>query len=520
MKHNLKESEVKAYTQPMYDALLKYKKPEYARSELGIELEVWDEVIERTQMPEDIGTRQAALVEIAADIQRGINLLTDRSVPKSIVDKIIKCYNIFRDDDAIGGIIDTHINFGYEGFSVRSSDEKKNKKINDFNKKFDMDSIVLRLWGVATKTDQMILSWKKGAGGAVKYVTVFDLKLHLVKPLNTVDSKGKPQYEVYRKPKLAKLNEIDRLTRTKPKKMGRPPNAKYEKIPDSEKTLVRTVDGMTDRMVEPSMMRIFPDYELRRLIRDGDFTIFFHIKHMIHQIQVGFDESDPNSKAFWQKNLIPTEEQLQAILTKYKQSDKTMLEVSNAMQKHNFVAPDPKYLDDIKYKAVIKRIREWGSVQGLYSESTKYASGYLQIKLLRAKIRRWRKIMTRMLEEFYRETLGIDDVSIMWDEHNMLEPAQVLARLKAASEHGLSNGTFLDLLDFHSEGELELKKIENQHPEYYFMPFEAKQGITLAWLKQKGIIIDETVTNNPDEPGRPKSPDNPLEKSPSTAKKK
>lgn len=505
-KHTLKESEVKAYTQPMYNALIKFKKPEYARSELGITKPIWDEVIERTKMPEDIGDVSASLNQIASDIQTEINVLTEKAIPDGLVAKLEKCYECVRKDDQIGGIIDVHINFGFEGFHVKSDDTKEDEKLKEFNTKFDMDSIVLRMWGSAARSDHIFLTWG-GKGNSVQYVSLLDPRIHLAKPLDVVDTKtGKPKFEVYRKVQKT-LSEVDRLTGTKPK-MGRPAKAQYEKIKASENVLLRTVDGGTDRMVEPSMVRIFPDYELRRLIRDGDFTIFFHIKHMIHQIQVGAKETE-GGKAFWQQNKIPTNEQLLQILAKYKDSDKTMIEVTNAMQTHSFIAPDTKYFDEKKYAPVVKRIRDWGNVQGLYSDSTKYSSGYLQMKSLKAKIRRWRKIVTRMLQEFYLLTLKIENISIIWDEHNMLEPAQVLERLNAASERGLSNATYLSQLDFHPVAELLLKEEELKHPEKYFVPFEAKQGITLAWLKSKGVVFVEENKKDPGEgdPGVEPDPD-------------
>lgn len=506
MKHILKESEVKAYTQPMYDALIRFKKPAYARKEIGISKAHWDEVIVRTKMPEDIGEVHASLNQIATNLQTEINLLTERAVPDGIVEKIEKCYECVRKDDAIGGIIDVHTNFGFEGFHTKVTEKKSNEKLSEFNTKFDMDSIVLRMWESASRCDHIFLTWG-GKGKSVQYVSLLDPRIHLAKPLDVVDTKtGKPKFDVYRKV-VQGASEIDRLTGTKAK-MGRPKKGAYDKIKSSENVLLRTLNGGTDRMVEPSMVRIFPDYELRRLIRDGDFTIFFHIKHMIHQIQVGAKETE-TGQAFWQKNQVPTADQLNEILNKYKNSDKTMIEVTNAMQTHNFIAPDPKFFDGAKYSPVVQRIRDWGNVQGLFGDGTKYSSGYLQMKSLKAKLRRWRRIMTRMLQEFYRLALDIEHVSIMWDEHNMLEPAQVLERMNGASERGLSNQTYLEQLDFHPEAELLLKEEENKNPEKYFPPFEAKQGITLAWLKKQGLVLVEAPKEDPGEgdPGAKKDID-------------
>jgi len=506
MKHTLKPSEVKVIGQQIYNALIEWKEPKFAREMTEITQPIWDEVIERTQMPEDIGKRYKMLSTIASDIQKQINVLTKEATPTGIVKKIEKCYECYKDDDAIGGIIDVHIDFGFEGFHVKAAKAADDKKIKEFNKQHDMDSVVLKMWGSMTKSSHILLSWS-GKGKGADYVTIFDPRIHLIKPTDKIDTKTKkPGFDVYRKVAGGEISEVDRLTGTKPK-MGRPAKAEYEKIGAKENVLVRTFDGGTDRMIEPIMVRIFPDYELRRLIRDGDFTIFFHIKHMIHQIQVGASETEGASKAFWQKNLIPTETQLLDILNKYKNSDKTMVEVTNAMQKHNFIAPDPKYLDDIKYKSVLARIRDWGSVQGLFSDSTKYASGYLQVKTLKAKIRRMRKIITRLLQEFYRLTLNVEEVSINWDEHNMLEPKEVLERLKAASERGLSNHTFMEQLDFHPDSELKIKKKENAKPELYFPPFEAKQGITLAWLRLMGLVDVNTPADSEGDPGKPPNND-------------
>jgi len=469
--------------------------------EQGWDAKKFDSVVEYGNIDTTIGQRFNQAATVARVLFDDLNKLTRESIPVTVHGKILRAQKHYKEVDIMESIHNTHVDFILEGFQARASTPEGQEKVDGANKKFGMKTILRRLATLGDHSDNYLWGWKIRAK-KVLYLRALNPYNYVVLP--DIDDKGLEQVEngrtntkVWRRVPQSNMwantpaNELHPNARPKIKTQ----NKIWDKIAKTETVKLHTADGQESSMVEPRMRSIFPQIELYKILRDGDFTIFFHLKHMIHQIQVGPDKIDFRNMM---SNLrIPTKPELDAVVKVMKDPSKTMLEATNAFQKHLFIAPDPKYYDGTKYDQTEYQILRWGKLQAQYEKGgQKYAGGFIATKALKSYQRARRNILATMMEDFYDQALGIKKVSITWNEFNLMEPAQIVEIVKEARGFGLSSQTGIATLGFDPNHEHPQLNIERDAGDYYHPHFEPSQGMTS------------------DETGRPPNTDDETERSP------
>ena len=438
------------------------------------------------------------------------NDFKEQTNPSTINDGILQARSYSNTDDIIGDANEIKSSIGIAGFLALSKDKASQEKINEFNIDYNIPNVLIQLWDYAISTDNIILNWKKGS-----HVLAYNPSLFNIIP--ELNEKGEQKLnktthqltkKVYHKIDQELAKNFTRITRKKVK-AGRV-TWKEWKENALGRIECRNTKGLTDRLVMPRIIQLFFLLSLKQIIREGNFVTFFYLKRMIHQIVIGADTKQGNKStlAFIQSmNTGVTQAQAQAVLNKYKVIDQMMMEVTDANHKHVYNAPPIEYLDLEKFFVIDKPIIRWtgvGVLMGDSGSSGKYGSDFLALKKTISHIRKWRGIISEVLIVMYKDMLGVDDVQLLWDEFNLIEPKALLERLKFLSGKGLSSTTAQKLLGFDPDHEIANLDKERLEWEKWFPVFEPNQGLLAGYYnKVHGFSIKNSQSNG--DPGAPET---------------
>lgn len=533
------------------DSLLEYHKPRYAADNLGMTYRRFNSRLDKYNIPGDIGInyeKDMAVVRETISTFENINNMIKSAVPDTRKEKFIYAQKYAQEDDLIQAIVKTKADFMMNGFRVVSSDRSVEAFCNEINRAFNMDSVVHEYAQYASNGSNVPF-YTKMIKRDPQEVKILDPKWLEVIPLPVVKDK-KPQKavilhlsdefkKIYRGSNRAykdikMVNEAMKLLPSEYQKALR--NRGVGTGRDGIELLERNGDyvelinytGQRDRLVDPEMTAVFADIRLRMMIRDGDFSIFHHIKHMIHQVQAGSSQIQPGANPLVSAivNQRLTDAKALKLKNVYKDPEKVMLEITDDTVKHIYNFPDPKVFDFKKYFAVEQRILRWGGIAVILLDGSEsnYSGGYIYMKSLIADVKKWRNQLKRTLEDFYYNiapTTGAGAVKnkiadprtrprIRFDNNLMKEPKQILDEVRLMLERGGSVKTACEQLDIPYTVEVARKKEEweavKKGEQYLYPIFEPSQsllvsGVNLPYHKEPQEINPQGEPSG--EPGRP-----------------
>ena len=262
------------------------------------------------------------------------------------------------------------------------------------------------------------------------------------------------------------------------------------------------------------MCAIFDSIVLRELLIDGDYSVAYYIKNLITHIKAG--ESITSGPRAGTRDNWASKEDLDELKKSFKTPSKAIRLFTRHHTSVQFIIPDTAAFNPDKYKAVDARIMKWAGVglALLIGEGGNYATAYVNIKRLIAKIKKFRKIMGRTLEEFYRQVKPNNRKApkVEFDEQSLKEPRQLREEVSMLVKQGLiSVQGSLESFGRHYKVERARKQEEGKEKETWLPIYESGQGMAMMGYD------NETLPNKkkPKEgkPGRP-SKDEPNEPSP------
>ena len=448
----------------------------------------------------------------------GLRVLRNKLIPSDLNDQIEKAESYAENNDFVQPLIETLQDFGGAGFHNRTTNPKSEKYYNNICKEHNMDGIVLRMWHDILSTSNIIFHYKTDKSAKLDYIMTLDPRLTEVVPMfgdkmvfvepddALKDLVRRPSSDEEKK----RVKEIPEKWKEACRSAGKVTGHRGQVLlseKDGEYTIVRNSAGREDRMVKPTMCSIFDALHLRDLLIDGDYSVAYLIKNCITLVKAGEGiTSGPKagSRANWAKDA-----DLKALKTQFRTPSKTIRVYGNHTVSIDFIFPDVSLFAPTKYQAVEKRILMWAglSLGLMIGEGGNYATLYVNIKKLIAKVKKYRRIIGRLIEKFYQDIkpdfISKDDVpQVKWDEDLLKEPRQLLQEITMLVKQGLlSPESALDTFDQEYDIEIERQKKASKDKKLLVPIYEPGQGMSmLRWgvdpnLKAKKI--------NDGEPGRP-----------------
>jgi len=269
---------------------------------------------------------------------------------------------------------------------------------------------------------------------------------------------------------------------------------------DDEYAIVRNSGGREDRMTKPTMCSIFDALQLRELLIDGDYSVAYLIKNCITMVKTGEPiTSGPKtgSRVNWAK-----QPDLDGLKQQFRTPSKAIRIYGNHTLTIDFVFPDIALFAPVKYQTVEKRILMWAGISlGLMiGEGGNYATLYVNIKKLTAKVKKYRRMIGRLIEKFYQDIkpdfISKEDVpQVKWDEDLLKEPRQLLQEISMLVKQGLLSGeSALDTFDQESAVELERKKKEDKSKKYWIPIKKAASNRPIS-----GISANHSIWIRPEQ---------------------
>jgi hypothetical protein len=501
--------------------------------------------------------KEAVVAAVQQTLQSfdAINNLIKSAVPSSMRAKF-KDARIYADtDDLVQTITRTKADFIQSGFRVESKDKSVQDYCNEINRSFNMDAIVQQM-GDSASVENNIIFYSKIEKGDPQEVNILDPYWTEVVPLYVTKKRVPQKAVVYHLNDDFKALYGEGLTGAGNQNKTTVKDAKSLLDPrylqavrnkgaggigkntegwgrDGVELSAETGEfveiinhkGLRDQLVAPGMTAIFKDIRLRQMIVDGDYSIFYHVKHLIHQIQAGSSSpktlsGNPLVNQLMNQKLTSVQAlELKAI---YTDIEKVHTEVTDDTVKHIYNFPDPKIFDLNKYIPVEQRILRWGGISLVLIEGSgaNYSGGYIYMKSLYNEVMKWRKLIQRTLENFYvtiapksgpgalykKMTAWDTRPQVLFDNNLFKEPKQLLDECRFMLENGgMSWETIHEILGVPHGIEYERRSqewLEAQKGKFPFFPlFEAKQGLTT------GHTYFPDGTDPDDVPAQPKGTD-------------
>ncbi len=466
----------------MVGAMLKTFDSREAAKQMGMYGWQWDLQAQRVGFTSEEGKKViASQLHTMIDRQIGpvyaaLNQLIAAMVPKTLEARFAKALNYAETDDKISGIVETQVDFGMSGFRVASKDAKAEGEIKTWTREKRIYNLLLEMWGVAAAADNVVvlMQGKKAA----KTYTVLPLPNLKIIPIHTTDNKGIKQFKTFLKiPKemsdyikkvyrATQVNGVTTALKGIPEKWVKAamyPRAVSGKDPirpgtgyvelgekdSGEKIFIINRKGIEDRLVEPSMMTVFPSIALRQLLQDGEFSIAYLIKYFIHQIKVG-PKSEGKTLAQMLRAGTVSNDQREEVKNRYRIVDKAVFEVTDQQLEHLFHFPGADIDMNKRYATPDERINWWArqSKQIMVGDKGSYSGGLIYLKSYYRKISRFRELFAIFLEDVIAETLNDKNAETQWDEHFMKEPRQKLAEVTVMTQHGQDMETACRILGY------------------------------------------------------------------------
>jgi len=498
----------------VFEALGKYKKASYAAGELGVGVRDLKRFMRRNGIKEkeSVDLWGTAVASLSTAIYDNASKFMDGAVPKSQKGKLEMASKYRATDDLVGDLVLMSTDISVKGIKVRLAGTKtRQNRIKRFEKNYDMSGLSSQMFESAY-TSSSIVALVKRHGQTVKYVKILEPERCTVVRnggvVNGQPVKGVlyelPQYvlEAVRKKQLTGLDPRW-IAAAKSRVDGQKKGFIQLSEDNGEYVHILNRKGIRDALVDPEMSRSFPQIELRKIKWDGEFSVDFHIKNLIHQIII--DKSKAKSNPF--KSIVQqaTQKQLDKIRDIYKgDQSKALLEVTTPEVDHKFHAPEPdKITPPNRFDNVDKVIeRNFGFAKVLITgEGGTYSGGYILTKQLIARVERWREVVASFWEELYSSIIPSDEgISVSFDPNVLKEAAQVLKEIEFLGKNGhLSPQTITEIFGYSNEFEVMRKREARENIDDYTPVFEPSQGIVAA---ERGV---DTVASEPGEPGAPPS---------------
>lgn len=393
--------------------------------------------------------------------------------------------------EQISAIVRTKKIFYSAGFNVSISPQNENnkeawnKRLKNAMRRLQISRVVQDLMGDHSACDSCIIQWKV-QNGAISYV-------HALNPgtiryqVGIVSDKLEVELSDEMIAQIKALDQNKASAKPVPDKFKKAVDAGQRfvelKNSDGEYWLICTTERKYAGLAKPSMTAIYRDIFLREMLVGGDWAIAFFLKRVIEHVKHGEKTTgaDDGSIPYSQQYVKQLQKEL------LKNGDVLRLYTDHTVDiEHKF--PDPKVMDEGKYKKVEERIQRWGGVPEvlLTGIGEGFAQGTFGIRRFVADGKFARENIGDMMEDFFlhpsiARILAIpadSDVSAAWDEQNLKDPKQILDEATAALEHGaLDVESFDELLGLKFPIILARMQAQQKHKEILKPLFEPNQGI-------------------------------------------
>lgn len=204
--------------------------------------------------------------------------------------------------------------------------------------------------------------------------------------------------------------------------------------------LVQTKGRLHHGLADPSMKVIFQDLTKRKMLREGEFSAAFMMKHFILHITMGESiESGPDAGSRKNWATVKETESMHGVVTRTAQSARLC---TNHTVKFNFVYPPNDIWDPAKFATPEAAISRWAGVVNVVSQGSGAtgSEGHLGIKQLIADIIYARDRVQQIFSEFFDSksvkevtTTDIPDgvtIRPKFDENVLKDARQLLDELK------------------------------------------------------------------------------------------
>ena len=448
----------------------------------------------------------------------GLRALRNKLIPSSLHDQIEKAVSYSENNDFVQPLIETLQDFGAAGFHNRSTNPAAEKYYNNICREHNMDGMVLRMWNDLLSASNVVFHYKVDEAHKLEYmmtldprltevVPMFGDKLVFVEPDEALKNLVRRQNTKEERERIKEIPEKWKKACTSASETTGHRHQVLLSEDDGEHTIVRNTAGREDRMAKPTMCSIFDALQLRDLLIDGDYSVAYLIKNCITLVKAGEPiNTGPKagSRVNWAK-----QKDINALKAQFRTPSKAIRVYGNHTVTIDFVFPDVALFAPIKYNKVENRIMMWaGLSMGLMiGEGGNYATLYINIKKLTAKIKKYRRMIGRLIEKFYQEikpdNIRKDDVpQVKWDEDLLKEPRQLLQEITMLVKQGLlSAESTLDTFEQESAIELERKKKEDKDKKYWLPIYEPGQGMSM--IRWGGVASAKLKKPGQGEPGKP-----------------
>jgi len=456
--------------------------------------------------------------ESSMDKPGGLRALRNKLIPSSLKAQIEKAASYSENNDFVQPLVETLQDFGAAGFHNRSTNPDAEKYYNNICREHNMDGVVLRMWNDILSTSNIVFHYKLDKAKKVDYIMTLDPrvtevvpmfgdKMVFVEPDEALKALVRRQKTKEEKDRLKEIPEKWRLAC---KGAGDIPGHKGQVLlseKDGEFAIVRNAGGREDRMTKPTMCSIFDAIQLRDLLIDGDYSVAYLIKNCITLVKAG-EAITSGPKAGARTNWAKQKD-IEALKQQFGTPSKTIRIYGNHTLTIDFIFPDISLFAPTKYQAVDQRLLMWAGISlGLMvGEGGNYATLYVNIKKLIAKVKKYRRMIGRLIERFYQDVKPdhikrADVPQVKWDEDLLKEPRQLLQETTMLVKQGLlSPETTLDTFDQEYNIELERNKTADKNKKYFIPIYEPGQGMSM--IRWGGVANVKQKKPGQGEPGRP-----------------
>ena len=465
----------------MVGAMLDTYDQNLAAKELGMFNWQWNYRARRVSLASEkiiAGRLGLQLDQGVGPVYTALNQLIKMTVPIKQEERFAKALNYAETDDKISGIVETKVDFGLSGFRVASKDAAAEKKIRIWNRKNRIYKLLLEMWTVFAAADNVVVMMHTGT----KDLTVLPLPNLKIIPTHITDGKGRKQFRTFLKIPKEMKDYIVKILRTskqdarKGALKGMPekwikaaqhpgfrpandpicPSGGYVELKDGgsaedkEKIFILNRKGIEDRLIDPTMMTVFPSIAVRQLLQDGEFSIAYINKYFIHQIKVGPKAEGKTLQQILRAGTI-SKDQRDEVKDRYRTKvDKAFFEVTDQMLEHIFHFPGSDIDFGPRYATPDERIDWWARIsrQIVVGEKGSFSGGLIYLKGYSRQITRFRELVAIFLQDLYAEILNDLDAEVEWDEHFMKEPRQKLREVELMIKRGQDMETACRILGY------------------------------------------------------------------------
>lgn len=468
------------------------------------------------------------------DLFTSVRNLRNKAIPSDLEAQFKKAKKLRENDDLVGSIIDTQLEFGNRGTQFYMKNKRARQKFTPIIEKFNLLGLNEQMWNSMCTYSNIVLHWKMKTDVTVDYVNVlnpYDLEI-----IPTINNKSVVYLRV---PEFLKklanagtLNTEERkLLNSFPKKyidaarsrttlsvLSKKAGMVLLNNDDNEYWLIANLDGFSDRMTPPRMRQIFDSVENRDMLIDGDYSVAFMIKNFIMQVKAGESiTSGPKagSTQNWAKKV-----DLDGLKKEFNALGKAIWLFTNHTVEIDSHFPDTKIFDPIKYQSPDARIMTWGGVGKILmlGDGSNFAAGFINLKRLIAKVKKYREGISRVWDEFFLHTTIKGDIAksnmpkLIYDDSLLKEAGIDLKEKTFLLDRGaLSKQTALIKAGYDPDIEEQNKEEELEKGDLYLPTLTSMMPIEEAVNKVKekqdpGRPGNEVPTRGGDTMNAPQNP--------------